>query len=160
MSWGARDKEGRGDAPERNAENHEDSAGALDKHHGDAQRADEAEAVGVHELGRVLEGGEQRGGDAEEGRPEQHLRAALRGVGHLQLGGEEEEGNEGDEGAGRWWLGGAAGQRGRTYMWRRTTQESVMERRHASVLTWVLMWCGGRLSCMSTSTSVYFRCGG
>lgn len=105
LSWGASDKKG-GHAPKRDAEDHEYRTGTLDKHHGDAQRADEAEAVGVHELGRVLEGGEQRGGDAEEGRPEHDLRAAPRVIGRLGLGSEEEEGDEGDEGAGLW-LGAA-----------------------------------------------------
>ena len=45
-----------GDAPKRNAEHHEDGAGALDEHHGNAERTDEAQAVGVHELGCVLQG--------------------------------------------------------------------------------------------------------
>ena len=58
---------------ERDAEYHEDRAGSLDAHHGDAERADELDAPGMRYLGDVLERGEQGGCHAQEHRPELEL---------------------------------------------------------------------------------------
>ena len=55
---------------EGDAEHHEDRSGGLDAHHGDAECPHELEAPRVRDLGRVLQRGEERGGDPEEGRPE------------------------------------------------------------------------------------------
>lgn len=63
-------QERRSHVPERDAEDHKDGAGALNEHHGNAECADEAKAIGVHELRCILECRKQRGGDAEEGCPE------------------------------------------------------------------------------------------
>jgi hypothetical protein len=59
--------------PDHNADCHDEAARCLDHHHGNAEGADELQAIGVRNLRGVLQSRENSGRDAKESSPEAKL---------------------------------------------------------------------------------------